>query len=88
MNNLFASNKIDNVLKDIYVLSLNNDDIEQYKAKIAKFCGIEIKHINNYIKKNLKENNERQSVENIDGSIECKRLCDTLIKVIKGKALL
>lgn len=86
MNNLFASNKIDNVLKDIYVLSLNNDDIEQYKAKIAKFCGIEIKHINNYIKKNLKENNERQSVENIDGSIECKRLCDTLIKVIKGKA--
>ena len=41
MKNLFASNKIDNALKDIYVLSLNSEDIKKYKEKIAKFCEIE-----------------------------------------------
>ncbi|MCM1234579.1 MAG: ATP-binding protein [Ruminococcus flavefaciens] len=84
MSNLFVSNKIDNALKDIYVLSLNDDDIQQYKRKISNFCNIEEIYIDNYINKILKENSNMQSGVSI--SIECKKLCDALIKVIKGKS--
>lgn len=86
MNNLFASNRINDVLKDVYILSLNEDDIQEYKIKISNFCAIDVSYIDVYMNNIFEENNDGQSDQIINNNVNCKKLCDELIKVIKGKA--
>lgn len=88
MKNIFFQNEIDGILENIYVLSLNDDDIEQYEEKIVRFstevnkCDI-VDYVSNSIKNKVVSS---ELISRIGFSSDCRKLCDELVSVIKGDA--
>lgn len=94
MKNLFSSQQIEYVLENIHILSLNDDDINDYIDKILVFSKMNpdiirdyieyLKNKNNY-NKDPKEKFEALLME-MNKNADSKKLCEELVKVMRGEA--
>lgn len=75
----FLKTFFDNIIQEIYILTLNKDDINDYINKISTFTNNSPEKIKQYIK-------EEGCIFNKKKDFVVKTLCDELVNICKGNA--